>query len=304
MIGGIEIGTGGLRATLLPHGAALHDLRLAGVAHGLVANLPTLDAYRAGRGYHGAVVGPVANRISGAQAMIGDQLWRFDPNEGTTLLHGGEIGLHGRDWAVADQGPEHVSFVLDLHHCEGGFPGARRLEARYRVEGLSLRLDLVAQTDRPTLMNLASHVYWNLTGRDNLDGHSLQVAADRFVPVDARLCPTGRPVTVTHEMDLRAGRALDGGPRYDHNFCLSDAREALRPVAWLSAPDAPGLTLATTEPGLQVYDGGPSMFGIALESQCWPDAPNQTGYPPILLAPEDGLQAQSTLWTFTLPNGG
>lgn len=297
----LRIGSGALQADLLPYGAVLHRVHVGG--HQVVAGLRDPAAYRAGRGYHGAVVGPVANRISGAQAMIGDQLWRFDPNEGTTLLHGGEIGLHGRDWDVAGQGAAHVTFALDLGHCEGGFPGVRRIEARYWVEGLTLRLDLVAQTDRPTLMNLSSHVYWNLTGRGNLDGHRLQVAADRFTPVDARLCPMGAPLAVVGEMDMRDGRLLDGGPRYDHNFCLSDARDALRPVAWLSAPDAPRLELATTEPGLQVYDGGASMFGLALEPQCWPDAPNQPGYPPILLTPDSGPLVQSTEWRFTLPDG-
>ncbi|MGY6696517.1 MAG: aldose epimerase family protein [Roseinatronobacter sp.] len=297
----LRIGSGALQADLLPYGAALHRVHVGN--HQVVAGLPDLAAYHAGRGYHGAVVGPVANRISGAQAMIGEQLWRFDPNEGTTLLHGGEPGLHGRDWAVVDQGAAHVTFALDLGHCEGGFPGRRRIEARYSVAGLTLRLDLVARSDRPTLMNLSSHVYWNLTGRDNLDGHRLAVAADRFVPVDARLCPLGAPVAASGEMDLREGRLLDGGPRYDHNFCLSDAREALRPVAWLSAPDAPAMELATTEPGLQVYDGGPSMFGLALEPQCWPDAPNQPAYPPILLTPDDGPLVQSTEWRFTLPDG-
>ena len=297
----LRIASGALQAELLPYGAALHRLWVG--KHQVVAGLPDLAAYHAGRGYHGAVVGPVANRISGAQAMIGEQLWRFDPNEGTTLLHGGEIGLHGRDWAVADHGAAHVTFALELGHCEGGFPGRRRIEARYSVDGLTLRLELVAWSDRPTLMNLSSHVYWNLTGRANLDGHRLQVAADQFVPVDARLCPLGAPVAATGEMDLREGRLLDGGPRYDHNFCLSVAREALRPVAWLSAEGAPMMELATTEPGLQVYDGGPTMFGLALEPQCWPDAPNQPAYPPILLTPEDGPLVQVTEWRFTLPDG-
>ena len=297
----LRIGNRALKADFLAYGATLHQLYVGD--RQVVAGLPDIEAYRAGKGYHGAVVGPVANRISGAQAMIGDQLWRFDPNEGTTLLHGGEIGLHGRDWAVADQGPEHVTFALELAHCEGGFPGQRRIEARYRVDGPTLRLDLVATTDRPTLMNLSSHVYWNLTGGANLDGHRLRIAADRLTPVDDRLCPTGPPVAVSAEMDLRDGRALAGGPRYDHNFCLSDKREALRPVAWLSAPDAPSMELATTEPGLQVYDGGPSMFGVALEPQCWPDAPNQPDYPSVLLAPEDGPLVQSSEWRFTLPRG-
>ena len=297
----IRIGTGAVRAEFLTYGAALHRLHVG--AHQVVAGLPDLAAYRAGSGYHGAIVGPVANRICGAQAMIDDQLWRFVPNEGTMLLHGGTTGLHGRDWDVADHGPDHVRFALDLAHCEGGFPGMRRIEAQYLVEGLTLRLELVATTDRPTLMNLSSHVYWNLTGRKNLEGHRLQITADRYTPVDALLSPTGPPKAVTGAMDLRDGRLLDGGPHYDHNFCLSDTRKALRPVAWLTAPDAPAMELATTEPGLQVYDGGPSMFGVALEPQGWPDAPNRPDYPTVRLAPEDGPLVQATEWRFTLPGG-
>lgn len=298
---GILIGTGPLRVEVLRYGARLHDVQLDGVAQGLVANLPDLDAYRADSTYRGAVVGPVAGRLSGAAAMIGEQLWRFPPNEGTQLLHGGAEGFHARDWDLVDQGPDHVTLRLDLGHCEGGFPGVRRVEAQYRVDGQSLRLDLVALSDRPTLMALAPHVYWNLTGRADLRGHRLRVAADRVLPVDARLCPVGPPVPVAGPMDLRAGRMLGDGPRYDDCFCLSDRRSALRPVAWLDAPGAPALELATTEPGLQVYDGGAAFFGVALESQCWPDAPNQPGSPSILLAPDGGAQAQCTVWTFTLP---
>ncbi len=297
----LRIGTGRLQVDLLAYGARLHQVWLDGA--GLVAGLPTLAAYQRDTSYRGAVVGPVAGRISGAQAMIGDVLWRFEPNEGTQLLHGGAIGLHGRDWQVADHGPEHLTFALDLGHCEGGFPGRRRVEARYRVDGLALHLDLVAVTDRPTLMNLAPHVYWNLTGGADLSGHDLRVAADHVLPVDDRLCPVGPPVSVAGHLDLRAGRALHDGPGYDDCLCLAPARQALRPVAWLSAPGAPALEMATTEPGLQVFDAAPIRYGIALESQSWPDAPNQPGYPSILLTPEDGPRVQSTAWRFTPPEG-
>ncbi|TVP70862.1 MAG: galactose mutarotase [Rhodobacteraceae bacterium] len=295
----LRIGSAQLNAEIMPYGARLHQVWLERA--GLVAGLPTRAAYQNDTSYRGAVVGPVAGRLSGAQAMIGDMLWRFDPNEGTQLLHGGAAGFHARDWQIADQGPEHVTFALDLGHCEGGFPGRRRVEARYAVNGLTLRLDLAARTDRPTLMNLAPHVYWNLTGGADLTGHHLRVAADHMLPLDARLCPVGPPVPVSGDLDLRAGRLLSAGPGYDDCFCLSAAPEALRPVAWLSAPGAPALELATTEPGLQVYDAAPTRYGIALESQCWPDAPNQPGYPSILLTPQDGTRVQSTEWRFTLP---
>ncbi len=292
-----------LCVNVLSLGAILQEVRLAD-GPSLVTGFPDLAPYLGDMRYCGAIVGPVAGRLSGAEAMIGAQLWRFKPNEGRHLLHGGAGGLHARLWQIADLGPAHVTFRLKLGHCEGGFPGARLFEARYSVAENRLALDLVSRSDRPTLANLAPHAFWNLRGQGGLQGHVLRVAADEILPLGPDRCPLGAPVPVSGPFDLRAGRALGEGAAYDHCFCVAPARRALRPVARLSLPGdprAPSLEMATTEPGLQIYDAARHperpFFGVALESQCWPDAPRHAGYPSILLEPEEGARVQRTVWT-------
>ncbi len=301
----VTLRSGGMEVGVLSLGAILQSCRI-GDGPSLVAGFATLAPYLGDMRYCGAVVGPVAGRIRGAEAMIGDSLWRFVPNEGRQLLHGGADGLHGRVWQIVDCGPAHVTLRLELAHCEGGFPGARRFEARYRLEGRHLSLDLVSRTDRPTLANLAPHAYWNLRGQGGLAGHVLRVAADEMLVPGPDCCPPGPPEPVAGWLDLRRGQPLGQRPDqgYDHCFCVARARGPLRTVAWLSLPDeprAPLLEMATTEPGLQVYDAarhpGRPFFGVALESQCWPDAPRHAAFPSILLRPEDGALVQRTIWT-------
>ena len=292
-----------LEVGVLTLGATLHSVHLAGVSHSLVVGFERAEDYARTDTYCGAVVGPVAGRLRGAEAMIGDQLWRFVPNDGGQLLHSGTEGLHQRLWQIADLGADHVTLALALAHCEGGFPGSRQFEARYRVEGNMLALDLVTRTDRPTLANLAPHAFWNLSARDTLQGHRLRVAAAQVLPVGPELYPVADPEPVKGRLDFRHGRPLGQAPGYDQCFCLSQKRQPMRPVAWLDMtdmPDAPCMEMSTTESGLQIYDGGQRkkrpFFGVALESQGWPDAPNHPNYPPILLRPEDGALIQSTCW--------
>ena len=131
-----------------------------------------------------------------------------------------------------------------------GFPGNLEVEVGFSIApGPVLRIDVRATGDAETLCNFAHHSYVNLSGRPTIAGHRLRVAADSYLPVDDDLIPTGerRPVTGT-PFDLRRGVTLmQGGPAggFDHNFCLSDARGPIRPVAWLTAPDG-GLTLTVT----------------------------------------------------------
>ncbi len=299
-----------LEVSVLTLGAILQSCRLEGGAS-CVVGFPTVAGYTDDMRYCGAIVGPVANRLSGAEAMIGAELWRFVPNEGRNLLHGGSAGFDRRIWQIADIGPAHVTLRLELRHCEGGFPGNRVFEARYRVEGRQLMLDLVSRTDRPTLANLAPHAYWNLRGEGDIAGHVLRLAADAVLPVGPDLCPLGAPEPVAGAFDLRQGQQLaTGAATYDHNFCTAQGRVPLRSVATLSVPDAPGvpwLEMATTEPGLQVYDGARHAtrpyFGVAIESQCWPDAPRNPDFPSILLTPENGARVQRTVWTLLSGTG-
>ena len=291
---------GGLRAAVLTRGAVLQDLRLQGVAHPLTLGAPEIAAYEGPMRYLGAVVGPVANRIGGAQAVIAGRSYRFEANEGTTTLHGGDAGLHAHHWSIDRAETDLLCLSCTLRDGEGGFPGNRRISAEYRLKApATLTLRLRAASDAPTLMNLANHSLWNLDGTATHDGHRLRIKADRYLETDVHKLPIAppRPVAGTR-FDLRRARSLDAPQGYDHNFCLADAPTALRAVAELTGARGIRMVLETTEPGLQLFDatgfdsaphaghgGAPlgNRAGIALEAQRWPDAPNNPGFPSILL---------------------
>lgn len=300
----VTLSDGTLTVTVLTLGAILNDLRLAGVPYGLTLGTPDLAPYEGGMGYYGAIVGPVANRIAGARAGIAGTEYRFPPNEGRNLLHGGAAGTHARLWDIAGVTETALTLRLTLPDGHGGFPGNRRITARYALaEPGTLELTIEADTDAPTLFNLAQHGYWNLDGTRDYAGHRLRIAADRYLPVDAEMIPLQKPAPVAGTpFDFRAGRVLTPGEgaRIDHNFCLSEARVPPRPVLELTGASGVTLAMETTEPGLQVFDGGNDVAaaytghggqnlgpwaGLALEAQCWPDAPNHPGFPPILHTP-------------------
>lgn len=288
----LTISNGALTASVLTYGAILQSVRLQGVSHDLTLGSDQLADYENEMIYHGAAIGPVANRISGAKAVIAGRTHQFEANQdGRITLHSGTSGIHSRVWTVLDHGAHHVVLGLDLPDGDGGFPGNRHLTARYDLaKPTTLRLTLGGTTDADTLMNLTNHSYWSLDGGETWAGHSLKVAADSYLPVDADFAPTGAiaPVDDT-AMDFRAGRQIT--PRdasFDHNFCLGGS--GLREVLWLSGQSGVSMSLATNQPGLQLYDGrggirpGHQPYeGIAIEAQGWPDAPNQPQFPSVLL---------------------
>lgn len=299
----ITFGSDVLRVAVLTYGAALQSVRLAGVAHDLTLGSERLADYEGAMCYHGTLVGPVANRLSRARAMIAGVAHELVPNDGENLLHSGPKGIHARVWQVIDAQPDAVTLGLLL--VDDGFPGRRQVQARFSVTGRVLRLDLTASTDAPTLMNVAQHGYWNLDGGATWAGHRLQIDADRYLPTDAAMLPTGavRDVAGT-PFDFRVPRRITpGDPVMDTNFCVSDARVPLREVLWLQGGTT-HMAFATTEPGVQVYDGlhgirpghGP-YEGLAIEAQGWPDAPNHSGFPSIELRP-DQTYHQITEWRF------
>jgi aldose 1-epimerase len=296
-----------MTATLLTYGCALQSLRLAGVAHDLTLGSDTLADYESPMCYHGTLVGPVANRLTRAAAPIDGRMVQFPANEATgNLLHGGADGIQTRIWTVADLTDTSVTLTLELPHGDGGFPGNRHISACFTITGTTLRMDITATTDAPTLMNLAQHSYWNLNGTETWAGHTLRIAADAFLPVTADLLPLGhaQPVADT-PLDFRRARRIAPGtpdtPGMDTCFCLGAA--PLRDVLWLTG-DTHAMTLATTERGVQVYDGqqgirpGHAPYeGLAIEAQGWPDAPNHPTFPSIALAPGQTYR-QTTTWRF------
>lgn len=313
----VTLDNGTLRASLLTLGATLQDLRLAGLDRPLTLGGTRVSDYEAGGPLHyfGAIVGPVANRIRDARAEFDGRQLEFDHNgKGGHVLHGGSLGLNHKVWEIESADETHVLFSTEAADGERGFPGNRRFTAEFRLDGAGLLMTLGAVTDAPTLVNLANHSYWNLGDAADFHGHLLQIDADSWLPTDADACATGeiRAVEGT-PMDFRTPRALTPADSIDHNFCLADHRRPLTDVASLTGPDGTRLSIATTEPGLQIYDTrhlpptgvagldgrtyGPRA-GVAIEAQLWPNAPVNPAFPSIRLDPGETYE-QVTRWTVT-----
>lgn len=313
----ITLDAHGLRAAILPQGAALARLWAPdrdGVMANVALGLPDAADYRAGHPYLGVLVGRWANRIAGARFALDGRAHRLAANEGPTCLHGGPGGISWRDWAVLDAAPDAATLRLVSPDGDGGFPGTVTITARWSLEApMTLRLEVTATTDAPTVLNIAHHGYWNLAGEGAGDvrAHELSIAAARYLPVDAALIPTGEvaPVAGT-PFDFRAatpvGARLAG--RYDHCWAL----DGTAPACVLHDPaSGRAMAIETDQPGLQLYGGqgldgrlrGPAgrpyfpHAGLALEPQNFPDAPNRPGFPDGTLRP-DGTYRQVTRWRF------
>lgn len=308
----ITIGSSRLWAQVLTFGAALQDVRLAGRDYPLTLGSPQIAAYEGPFKSFGTVMGPVANRLRGARASVDGQTLSWPANvPGGHLLHSGP-GVQSRVWEVATHGRDHVSLVLALRHMEDGFPGDRRLSVSYRVTGAALRLEIALHTDRPTLASLVNHSYWCLDPQPGFDGQALRVAADRYTVLDGDLVATGETAAVDGgPYDFQTARALGDSDRLDINLCTAQAPQPLRPVAWLTGRTGLQMEMASTAPGLQVYDGQgiggafdthhgrpyAPRAGLALEAQHWPNAPHCPGFPSIRATPDSPFH-QITQWRF------
>ena len=291
----ITLRAGDLTASVLTWGAVLQSVRLAGVSYDLTQGSDRLADYEGDMRYHGALIAPVVNRLTPATAPIDGVLHGFEANfNGRHTLHSGAAGTHLKVWDLVSATETEAILALDLPDGEGGFPGNRRVEARFSVHApATLRMAVTVTTDKATIWNAANHSYWNMDGTEGWAGHRLQIAADHYLPTDDDFIPTGQIMSVAGgSHDFRAGKVIaPGQPDLDNSYCLGQGRTDLRDVLWLTGRSGLRLTVATTEAGVQVYDGrhavrpGHSAFeGVAIEAQGWPDAPNHPGFPPIDLA--------------------
>ena len=304
----VEIATGNLVTAIITYGAVVQELRLAGFDRSLVLGLNTLEDYLVYSPYFGAIAGRVANRISYGKFSIGRVDYQADQNvDNTHTLHGGAAGFGKRNWQIEDHGDDFVALMLISDDGDMGFPGKLIARCRYQItEDQGLRVELTAETDAPTICNLAHHSYFNLDGEGDILSHEITIDADQITEMSDQLLPTGGLLNVDgSDFDLRNMRVVshgkaDGSLRYDHNYCLSRERVELREVAKVKAPNSGiSMRVATTEPGLQFYDGAKVSIpvtgidgrtycanaGLCLEAQYWPDAPSHEGFPKIRLDP-------------------
>ena len=266
--------------------------------------------------YFGATIGRVGNRIAGGKFTLDGKEYTIPVNNGENSLHGGKKGFQAVVWD-ADQPDDHT-LVLRYESADGeqGFPGNLNVKVTYSLTGSnSVKMEYEANTDKPTVVNLTNHAFFNLNGEGSgtILHHTLRIYADKFTPVDAGLIPTGElkdvkgtpfdfsePHTIGERIET-GNEQLKNGGGYDHNYILNGTQVNGMNHAATVAGDQSGIVMDvyTEEPGLQFYSGnfmgGKNTFksgarddfrtAFCLETQHFPDAPNQPGFPPITLQP-------------------
>ncbi|MHA1548403.1 MAG: aldose epimerase family protein [Alphaproteobacteria bacterium] len=314
--------TGGdLTVSVLDWGAVIRDVRLAGVDHSLVLGFDRMQDYTVHSPYFGAIAGRCANRLRDGAFDIDGVSYKVSLNENeTTHLHGGHLGFGRRLWQVVDSGPSHATLAISSPDGDEGYPGALEARVTYSIEGQgTLRMDAEAVADKPTLVNLAQHSYFNLDGGPDILDHEVQIHAREVTPGDALNIPTGTFQAVAGtDYDFTEPRAIrrqhDGlQVPYDVNYVISQAKTpAPQPVARLRGPEhGVTLTIASTEPGVQFYAGHKLAIpvpgldgrryganaGVCFEPQYFPDAINHAAYASPILRPGERY-TQTSLFKF------
>jgi aldose 1-epimerase len=318
---GIEVG-------ILTYGGIIDRIDVpdaAGTRANVVLGYRDLAGYaRGNKPYLGALIGRYANRIARAGFRLDGKTYALAVNDPPGTLHGGARGFDKVVWRVESATPTELRLHDASPAGDEGYPGMLDTRVTYALEGPDgLRIAYTATTDAPTIVNLTNHSYFNLAGEDAGDilGHVLQIDAARFTPVDATFIPTGElaPVDGT-PLDFRRPTPIGErirqshpqvviGRGYDHNWVL-DRAQGQPPGRVATAFDPSSgrqLEVFTTEPGLQFYSGnfldgtevgsGGTIYrqsaGFALETQHFPDAPNEPSFPTTVLRPGEVFHSET-----------
>ena len=282
-------------------------------------------AFRQANPYFGALIGRYGNRIAKGRFTLDGKACQLATNNGPNALHGGTVGFDQRIWqATLGTAAAGETLTLTYHSPDGeeGYPGNLTVTVVYTLTAdNALRLVYSATTDHATPLNLTNHAYFNLSHGTEKDilGHELTLAADCYTVVDDTLIPTGelRPVagtpfdfTVPHAIGERIAQVPGG---YDHNFVLNDKLQVAASV--YDPTSGRTMTVMTDQPGVQLYTGNfldgsltgkrgtvyGQHAGFCLETQHFPDSPNQLGFPDTILRPGETFQS-TTVYQFAVRN--
>lgn len=323
-----------LEAQISAYGAAIIVLRTpdrSGIWEDILIGPQDLSSHVANHGskgpiYFGVVVGRYANRIAHGKFSLDGKTYTLALNDGGNSLHGGPGGFHNVVWQ-----PEPITNGVVFRYLskdgEEGYPGNLSVTVRYTVTGADLKIAYQATSDKPTVLNLTNHAYFNMAsaGRSTVLAHQLQLFASHYTPGDAHLIPTGairsvagtpldfrKPTTVGDRInsDDEVIRLAHG---YDHNFVIDEQGAKLKQAAEMYEPSTGRvMQVWTTEPGVQFYTGNfldgsfkgkngvayGKQTGFCLETQHYPDSPNHPEFPSTVLRPGQIFQSE-TIYRFS-----
>ncbi len=315
-----------LEVRVMGFGARLVSIKTPdrkGAMEDIILGYDSLEEYLKDKKTHlGGVVGRYGNRIALGKFSLDGETYQIPVNNGRNALHGGTVGFEQKVW-TGHEVPNGVEFTLVSPDGDMGFPGTLTAKVRYTVVGDALRLDYSATTDKDTVVNLTNHAYFNLSGneREDILNERVILNASQFTPVNEELIPTGELAQVVEtpfdfrkpmEVGARIGAdneqlKLAGG--YDHNFVLN-GRDGATKLAAMVADTKSGrvMTVTTTQPGVQFYSGNHldgtftgrhgkkyvEHMALCLETQHFPDSPNEAAFPSTVLKPGQEFHSTTT----------
>lgn len=312
----VTLKNGVMKAVITNYGARLVQLLYGDV--NVIVGFDTLEEYFIPpRIYHGATIGRYANRIKNGTFSLDGVKYNLRINNAPNHLHGGPTGFHDRVWEIDNCSDSELALSYLSPHGEEGYPGNVKVQVVYRLENDGLDISYQATTDRATPFNITNHAYFNLNGGGSILNHQLQINANEFTPVNQDLIPTGelQPLADT-ALDFRAskpiGRDIESDEEqmlickgYDHNFVLNKNGEPSLSFAAEAKGDKSGIVMKvfTQEPGLQLFSGNfelnddPSTYrtSFCLETQHFPDSPNQPHFPDTILDPSEPFISRTVL---------
>jgi len=307
------LASGEVEAQITNYGGIIAALKVpdsGGEWGDIVHGFETLDGYLGKQPYFGCIVGRFANRIGGAGFKLDGREHHLAKNDGVNSLHGGLVGFDKVRWdAEANSNSLRLTYLS--RDGEEGYPGNLKATVTYALKGAELFIDYEATTDKPTVLNLTNHTYFNLSSGGDVLDHELTLDADCYTPAGRDLIPTGEvksvagtPLAFRHphrigaRIEARHEQIIYGGG-YDCNCVVNGEAGKLRRAATVRDPSSGrALVVSTTQPGVQFYTGNfldgtlsgkgrvyARRSGLCLETQHYPDSPNQPGFPSTVLRP-------------------
>lgn len=304
-----------------------------GKSEDVVLGCNSLEDYVKASSFLGALIGRYGNRIGNGKFKVDGKEYKLAANNGPNNLHGGPNGFDKAVWNIEElttQNGVAIKLTYLSKDMEEGFPGNLQCEVIYTLtDDNQLKVDYKATTDKSTVVNLTQHTYFNLSAfrEENILSHDLTINADKFVPVNKTLIPTGELANVDNtpfdfrkpvKIGLRINQKdqqLEYGNGYDHCWVINGAKanELVQAAVAYDSISGREMTVLTTEPGIQIYSGNflngtikgkngiayKQRSGLCLETEHYPDSPNQKKFPPVILKPGETYTTQ-TVYKFTI----